>query len=114
MEKRNFHWRRFQRDLVTLYISPVESLEALFADIRFSWEGRPLCRPTNHFPTAVTKRKIGRHGGRPSLKSTNSPLGEARPLNLFRHHSGRGQFKDRAPYKYGDERIHCRMEFLGK
>src|SRR6516164_2834104 len=29
------------------------------------WEGRPPCLPTNHL-ARITRRKTGRHGGRPS------------------------------------------------
>jgi DNA-binding NtrC family response regulator len=34
----------------------------------FSREGRPPCRPTNHFWFRIAWRKMGRHRGRPSLK----------------------------------------------
>ena len=39
---------------------------SIFADVRFSWEGRPPCRPTYHL-ALIKRRKMGRHGGRSSL-----------------------------------------------
>jgi hypothetical protein len=41
---------------------------AMLADVRFSFEGRLPCPPTNRFGPPATRRKMGRHGGRPSLK----------------------------------------------
>jgi len=64
----------------------VNHYPAFFARFISLDRGRPPCRPTNHFGPEK-KRKMGRHGGRPSLVSC------PRNKHAFRRRSSGGAFR---------------------
>jgi hypothetical protein len=68
---------------------------SLLADLRFSWEGRPPCRPTNRFQTPGNKEKNGT-ARRPSLPETIARRGGGRGTRVASNAPSRGLTEHRA------------------